>query len=135
MYFSKIVSTGSYLPEKIISNDDLSKVVDTNDEWIVSRSGIGNRRFSHDENTSRLAANAARNILGKINKSPEEVDLIIVASVSADYITPSVACLVQAEIGAVNAVAFDVNAACTGFVFALSTADKFKAEYIEMRLL
>ena len=125
MYFSKIVSTGSYLPEKIISNDDLSKVVDTNDEWIVSRSGIGNRRFSHDENTSRLAANAARNILGKINKSPEEVDLIIVASVSADYITPSVACLVQAEIGAVNAVAFDVNAACTGFVFALSTADKF----------
>lgn len=125
MYFSKIVSTGAYVPEKTVTNDDLSKIVDTNDEWIVSRSGIGNRHFSEDENTSVLASKAAKEILKKINKDPKEIELIVVATVSPDYTTPSVACLVQAEIGAENALAFDVGAACSGFVFGLSVADKF----------
>lgn len=125
MYFSKIISTGVYVPERIVTNDDLSRIVDTNDEWIVSRSGIGNRHFSADENTSHLASKAAKNILEKINKDPKEIELIIVATVSADYTTPSVACLVQAQIGAENAVAFDIGAACSGFVFGLSVADKF----------
>jgi 3-oxoacyl-(acyl-carrier-protein) synthase III len=125
MYFSKIISTGAYVPEKIVTNDDLSKIVDTNDEWIVSRSGIGNRHFSSDENTSDLASEAAKRMLQKINKDPKEIELIVVATVSADYTTPSVACLVQAQLGAENAVAFDINAACSGFVFGLSVADKF----------
>ncbi|HCT65613.1 MAG TPA: 3-oxoacyl-ACP synthase [Lachnospiraceae bacterium] len=125
MYFSKIISTGAYVPEKTVTNDDLSKIVDTNDEWIVSRSGIGNRHFSSDENTSDLASEAAKRILQKINKDPKEIELIVVATVSADYTTPSVACLVQAQLGAENAVAFDINAACSGFVFGLSVADKF----------
>lgn len=125
MYFSKIVSTGAYVPERVVTNDDLSKIVDTNDEWIVSRSGIRNRHFSEDENTSVLASKAAKEILKKINKDPKEIELIVVATVSGDYTTPSVACLVQAEIGAENALAFDVGAACSGFVFGLSVADKF----------
>ncbi len=125
MYFSKILSTGSYLPAKNVTNSDLSNFVDTNDEWIVSRSGIENRRFSVDENASQLAIKAAEIILKKAGRKPEDVELIITATVSADYVTPSVACLVQGRIGASKAVAFDVNAACSGFIFALSIADKF----------
>lgn len=125
MAFSKILFTGAYVPENIIKNDDLAKIVDTNDEWIRSRSGIAQRHFCNEENTSDIAANAAKDILKKGNINPEEIELIIVATICADYITPSVACLVQAEIGAVNAVAFDMNAACSGFIFAMSTADKF----------
>ncbi|MGL4789971.1 MAG: beta-ketoacyl-ACP synthase III, partial [Anaerotignaceae bacterium] len=125
MKFSKIVSTGAYVPERIVTNDDLAQIVDTTDEWIVSRSGIGNRRFSDEENTSDLASKAAKSIIEKGSINPEEIELIIVATVSPDYTTPSVACLVQDYIGAKNAVAFDVGAACSGFVFAMSVADKF----------
>ncbi len=125
MNFSRIVSTGSYLPPQIISNDRLAEIVETNDEWIVSRTGIGNRRFSQGENTSDVASKAAKVILERAGKSAEDVELLIVATVSPDYATPSTACLVQAKIGAENAVAFDIGAACSGFIFAFSIADKF----------
>jgi 3-oxoacyl-[acyl-carrier-protein] synthase-3 len=125
MIYSKIKAVGAYVPEHIVTNDDLSKIVDTNDEWISSRSGIRRRHFSTGENTSDLAAKAAEVILKKAGVKAEEIELIVVASVSPDYATPSVSCLVQAKIGAVNAVAFDIGAACSGFVFGLSTADKF----------
>ena len=125
MYFSKILYTGKYVPEKIVSNNDLSNIVETNDEWIVSRTGIGKRHVSLWENTSDIAAKAAELILNKGNIDPLKIELIIVATVSPDYITPSTACLVQSKINAKDAIAFDVNAACSGFVYALSIADKF----------
>ena len=125
MIFSKIKSTGYYVPEKIITNNILSQYVDTSDEWIRSRSGIEKRHFSEGENTSDIAAKAALDILKNGNINPLDIDLIIVATVSPDYTTPSVSCLVQSKIGAFNAVAFDLNAACSGFIFAVSTADKF----------
>lgn len=125
MIFSKVKCTGYYVPEKIVTNDMLSKYVDTSDEWIRSRSGIEKRHFSEGENTSDIAAKAAMNILENGNINPADVELIIVATVSPDYTTPSTACLVQSKIGAVNAVAFDLSAACSGFIFGVSTADKF----------
>ncbi len=125
MYFSKISATGSCAPDKIVTNDDLSKIVDTNDEWIVSRSGIKRRHFSSGENASDLATGAAEEIIKRSGIDPLDIELIIVATVSADYTTPSTACLVQANIGAANAVAFDVGAACAGFMFGLSVADKY----------
>ena len=125
MIFSKIKCTGSYVPEKIVTNDMLSQYVDTSDEWIRSRSGIEKRHFSEGENTSDIAAKAAINILKNGNIDPLDIELIIVATVSPDYTTPSTACLVQSKIGAVNAVAFDLSAACSGFIFGVSTADKF----------
>lgn len=125
MYFSKIVSTGAYAPKNIVTNNDFAKIIETNDEWIVSRTGIGNRRFSLGENTSDIASKAAEMALERAGKKAEEIDLIIVATVSADFNTPSTACLVQSNIGAKNAVAFDLGAACSGFIFAMLTADKF----------
>ena len=125
MYFSKIIATGACVPDMIVTNDDLAKIVDTNDEWISSRSGIKRRHFSKGENTSDIATGVAKELIQKAGIDPLDIDLIIVASVSADYTTPSTACLVQGNIGAVNAVAFDVGAACSGFIFGLSIADKY----------
>ncbi len=125
MIFSKIKCTGSYVPGKIVTNDMLSQYVDTSDEWIRSRSGIEKRHFSEGENTSDIAAKAAIDVLKNGNIDPLDIELIIVATVSPDYTTPSTACLVQSKIGAVNAVAFDLSAACSGFIFGVSTADKF----------
>lgn len=122
---TKIVSTGACVPEQIITNDDLAKIVDTSDEWIVQRTGIRERRISSGDNTSSLAIGTARMVLERAKVDPKEVDLIIVASVTPDYGTPSLACMVQKELGAVNAVAFDVVAACSGFLFGLSVADKY----------
>lgn len=125
MIKTRIISTGASVPEQVITNDDLSKIVDTSDEWITQRTGIKKRHISGGENTSHFAINTARQVLERAEVAAEDVDLIIVASVTADYGTPSLACMVQKEIGAVNAVAFDVNAACSGFMFALSIADKY----------
>ena len=125
MYFSKLIATGSCVPAQVITNDRLSEMVDTSDEWIQSRSGIGKRHFSTGENASDLAIGTAKDVLRKCDIRPEDIELIIVATVSGDYTTPSVACLVQAAIGATNALAFDISAACSGFVFGLSVADKF----------
>ena len=122
---TRIISTGSYVPEQIITNDDLARVVDTSDEWIAQRTGIKQRHISSGENTSVLAINTARQLLERAGTTADKVELIIVASVTADYGTPSIACMIQKEIGASNAVAFDVVAACSGFMFALSIADKY----------
>lgn len=125
MITSKIVATGAGLPEQIITNDDLAKIVDTSDEWISQRTGIKERRISSGENLSVLASRAAKQIIERAGIEAEEIDLIIVATCTADYGTPCLACMVQKEIDAVNAVAFDVTAACSGFLFATSVADKF----------
>ena len=125
MNSSKLLYTGSYVPEQVITNEDISKIVDTDDEWIFSRSGISRRHIAEKENTSDLAAKAAMRILEKGNISPEQIELLIVATLSGDFATPSTACLVQGKIGAVNAMAFDINAACSGFLFGLSMADKY----------
>ena len=121
----KIKGTGSYRPVQVWDNDKLSHMMDTSDEWITQRTGIKKRHISGGENTSHFAINTARQVLERAEVAAEDVDLIIVASVTADYGTPSLACMVQKEIGAINAVAFDVNAACSGFMFALSIADKY----------
>ncbi len=125
MYDSKILAFGKCMPEKRIANDDLSRLVETSDEWIYSRTGIRERRISAGENTSDLCSEAALKAVLNAGISPLDIDLIIVATMTPDYSTPSTACVVQKNIGAEKAVAFDLNAACSGFVFALSAADKF----------
>lgn len=125
MITTRIISTGASVPGQIITNNDLARIVDTSDEWISQRTGIKQRRISAGENTSELAIRTARMVLERADVSSQEVDLIIVASVTPDYGTPSLACMIQKEIGADNAVAFDVVAACSGFMFALSIADKY----------
>lgn len=122
---TRIIATGAYAPEQVVTNDDLAKVVDTSDEWIVKRTGIKERHISSGENTSALAVKTARQIIEKAGIEAYTLDLIIVASVTSDYGTPATACIVQNEIGASNAVAFDISAACSGFMFALSIADKY----------
>ena len=118
---SKISATGHYLPEQVISNDDLSKIMDTSDEWISKRTGIRSRHISKDENTSDLSSKAAVKILQNGKITADQLDFIIVATMTPDALSPSTACLVQEKIGAVNAFCFDINAACSGFVYALST--------------
>lgn len=118
----EIKGFGSYVPKHVVTNDDLSKIVDTNDEWISTRTGIKERRISQGEDTSVLATSAAENAMKKANISAEDIDLIIVATVSPDCFCPSVSCIVQKNIGAKNAMAFDINAACSGFIFAFQTA-------------
>lgn len=125
MYNARIVAFDSYVPKTIVTNDDLSKIVDTNDEWISTRTGVKERRVSTSENTSDLCIEAGRSILDKTGIMPEEIDLIIVATITPDYSTPSTACLVQAGIGAKNAFCFDLSAACSGFVYGMSVAEKF----------
>ena len=125
MITSRIVGTGSYVPEQIVTNDDLAKIVETNDEWIRTRTGIRQRRIAISEGTSDLAAKAAERAIEQAGIKPEEIDLIILATSSQDYCFPSGACEVQGRVGAVNAVCYDLSAACTGFVFALNTAQAF----------
>ncbi len=125
MTTSRIVGTGSYVPEQIVTNDDLAKIVDTNDEWIRTRTGIRQRRLVTEEGTSQMAAKAGERALEQAGVKPEEIELLILATSSQDYCFPSGACEVQAMIGAVNAVCYDLSAACTGFVFALNTAHAF----------
>ena len=126
MKYSRIIGTGAYLPEKILSNADLEKMVDTSDQWIVERTGIRARRLAAEgQGTADLAAQAARAALESAHLSANALDLIIVATTTPDQIFPSTACLVQARLGNKGAVAFDVQAACTGFVYGLAIADKF----------
>ena len=123
---AKIIGHGSYLPEKILTNAMLEKMVDTSDEWITSMTGIKSRHIAReDEYTSDIAMIAAKRALDSSGLEADEVELIIVASVTPDMMTPSVSCMVQSAIGASNAVAIDVNSACSGFIFALSTANAF----------
>ncbi len=125
MFCSKIIGFESYTPENIITNDDLSNIVETSDEWIYTRTGISKRCLTTKENTSDFAINVSKKLIENANISPKDIDLIILATITPDYLTPSTACIVQGAIGATNALAFDINAACSGFVYALSTADKF----------
>ncbi|NCB91305.1 MAG: ketoacyl-ACP synthase III [Clostridia bacterium] len=122
---TRIVGTGSSLPANNISNDQLSSIVETSDEWISSRTGIRNRRIVKEETGASMAVNAAKAALENSGVAPEEIDLIIVATCSSDWQFPSTACIVQKEIGAVHAVAFDISAACSGFLFALNTAHAY----------
>lgn len=108
-----------------MTNDDLSKIVETNDEWIRSRTGIGERRIATEDSTSDMAAKAAARAIEQAGITPEEIDLILLATSSPDFCFPNGACEVQAKIGAIHAACYDISAACTGFVFALSTAHAF----------
>ena len=118
----KIKGTGSYLPEKIISNHDLEKMVDTSDEWIKERTGISKRHIMEKENVSYMAYKAADNALKNAGINAADVDLIIVSTICSKHLLPCSACEVQKMIGAYNATCFDMNAACTGFIFAYNTA-------------
>lgn len=126
MIYSRIIGSGSFLPEKVLSNFDLEKMVDTSDEWIVERTGIRQRHVaSEGETTADIATKAALEAMKAAGISKGDVDLIIVATTTPDRIFPSTACLVQDRLDIHGCAAFDVQAVCTGFVYALSIADKF----------
>lgn len=122
---SRIIGTGSYVPERIVTNDDLAKIVETDDEWIRSRTGIHERRIALEEGTSHMAIEAAKRAIENAGIAAEDIDIIILGTSSPDHCFPAGACEVQAAIGAVNAVAFDISAACSGFLFALNTVQAF----------
>lgn len=126
MSYARITGTGSYLPERIMTNADLEKIVDTTDQWIRERTGITQRHIAaDDEFTVDLAEKAARNALQMAGRTPADIDLIIVATTTPDRVFPSTACLLQQRLDIHGCCAFDVQAVCTGFVYALSIADKF----------
>lgn len=123
---AKIIGVGSYLPEKILTNFDLEKMVDTSDEWITRRVGIKERHISReDEFTSDMAKIAAERALEKSGLNPEDIDLVLCSTVSAEMVTPTVSCIIQNKLGLINSAAMDLNAACTGFVSAIIVAHQF----------
>ena len=122
---SRICGTGSALPKREVTNEELSRLMDTSDEWIRSRTGIRSRHLAVEEGLTELAADAASQALSEAGIEPGDLDMILAATLSADKILPSLACELQRELGAVHAVAFDINAACAGFLFALQTADAY----------
>ncbi len=124
----RIAGTGSYLPEKVMTNEDLATLVDTSDEWITTRTGIKERRIAaEDQFTSHLASEAAKAACEQAGIAPEDLELIIVATITPDTLTPSTACYVQEQLGAEKAVAFDVSAACSGFLYAMEIAQSLIA--------
>ncbi|HWT76832.1 MAG TPA: 3-oxoacyl-ACP synthase, partial [Mobilitalea sp.] len=125
MQHAIIAGTGSYVPEQIMTNDDLTKLVDTSDEWIVTRTGIKERRISTGENTSDLAYEAAVRALKNAGMDAKEIDLVICATVTPDSFMPAVACIVQDRLGAKKAAAFDLTAACTGLIYAMAVGSAF----------
>jgi 3-oxoacyl-[acyl-carrier-protein] synthase-3 len=125
MKHAVIIGTGSYVPDNTITNDDMAKLVETSDEWIFSRTGIKQRHISTGENTSDLAYQASKKALEQAGITASELDLIICATITPDSYMPSVACIVQHRLDAVKAVAFDLSAACTGFVYATAVAASF----------
>lgn len=131
-----IIGVGSYLPERIVTNHELEKMMDTSDEWITSRTGIKERRIAEpNDTTAGLAIKASRKALENAGVKPEELDLIILTTCSKDMIIPASACIVQDQLGAVNAAAFDLEAGCTGFVYALTIAGQFIATGAMKRIL
>lgn len=124
---ARIIGTGSCLPALTVSNHDLEKIMDTTDEWIKSRTGIEKRHIAVEETTTSLAVDAAKAALADADIKPEELDMILVGTISPDHYFPSTACNVQKALGAVNATAFDISAACSGFLFALGMADAYMA--------
>jgi 3-oxoacyl-[acyl-carrier-protein] synthase-3 len=133
---SRIISTGSYLPEKVLTNSDLEKMVDTSDEWITERTGIKERRIAEeDQSASDLAVEASKLAIERAALKADDIDMIIVATVTGDMPFPSTACFLQDKLNAVNAVGFDINAACSGFIYALYIADSFIKSGIHERIL
>ena len=125
MIWSRIVGTGGYLPPKVVTNDDLAKQMDTSDEWIRTRTGIRQRHIAEpSQASSDLGVEASRAALAAARIAPREIDLIIVATATPDYIFPSTACIMQAKLGIKGCAAFDIQAVCSGFVYALVIADK-----------
>lgn len=123
---ARIVATGSYVPEKILTNRDLEKQIDTTDQWIVERTGVRERRIAgKDEATSDLAFKAAESALKAAGMAPDQLDLIVVATATPDMFFPSTACIVQDKLKATRAAAFDLSAACSGFVYALSVGEQY----------
>lgn len=136
MLKSKIISTGSYVPEKVLTNYDLEKMVDTSDKWIRERTGIRERRIADkDQAASDLAYEASKVAIERAGLKPKDIDMIIVATVSGDMPFPSTACILQNKLGAKNAAAFDINAACSGFLYALYIADSFIKAKLHKRIL
>ena len=133
---ARIIGSGSYLPEKILTNQDLEKMVDTTDEWIVSRTGMKERRIAaEDEAASDLGVKAAKRVLESTKTPVEDIELILVATMSPDYISPSTASLIQAKLGAKAAAAFDLQAACTGYLYGLSAAKAYVEAGIYRKVL
>lgn len=122
MIAAKITATGAYVPERKVTNDDLARVMDTSDEWIRSRTGIGSRHVAVGESTSHMAVKAATDVLSRSGCRAEDIQFIIVATGTPDHLFPNMACLVQEGIGASHAFCFDLNAACSGFLYSLSVA-------------
>lgn len=134
----RIVSTGMYVPEKVLTNEDLEKMVDTSDEWITERTGIKRRHIVDDPNisTSDLATRAAKMALERAKVSPEEIDLVLTGTATPDYMFPATGCIVQGNIGAKNAFAFDIEAGCSSFIYALSIATGYmKSGFIKRALV
>jgi 3-oxoacyl-[acyl-carrier-protein] synthase-3 len=126
MIYSRIAGTGRYLPERILTNADLEKIVDTTDEWIKTRTGVERRHVAaDDQNTSDLCLNAAKQAMESAGITADEIDLIVIGTTSPDLIFPNIATIVQQKLGIHGCPAFSVEAACTGFIYALSTVDKF----------
>jgi 3-oxoacyl-[acyl-carrier-protein] synthase-3 len=124
--YSRILGTGSYLPEKVLANSDLEKLVDTSDEWIFTRTGIRQRHVAADDQfASDLALIASRRAMDAAGVGPDDIDLVIVATTTPDMVFPSTACLLQSKLGMTSGAAFDLQAVCSGFVYALATADNF----------
>lgn len=133
---ASILGTGSCLPQRKLTNFDLEKMVETSDEWITTRTGIQTRRIAgKGEENYRLAAAAARNAMDMACVGPKEIDLIVVGTITPHTIMPSCACFVQTEIGADNAFAYDINAACSGYLYGLDLADKYIADREDMKIL
>ncbi|HUO56826.1 MAG TPA: beta-ketoacyl-ACP synthase III [bacterium] len=130
------LGTGSYLPERIMTNKDMEKIVETSDEWIVTRTGIRERRMAApDQTTSDMATEAAKKALASAGLKPTDLDLIILATITPDMPTPATACLVQTKLGAPQAAAFDISAACSGFVYGLTISKAFIESGIYKRIL
>jgi 3-oxoacyl-[acyl-carrier-protein] synthase III len=123
---ARIVGTGSYLPERVMTNFDLEKIVETNNEWIISRTGIEERRIAaDDQSTSDMATIAAQRAMEMAGITADDIDLIVLGTITGDYPWPATACIVQANLGAKNAYAYDISAACSGFLYAMSSANDF----------
>lgn len=136
MIKGRIIATGSYVPENVVTNHDLAKLVETSDDWIIERTGIRERRIvNSDQATSDLAYEAASLALKRAQLKPRDIDLIIVATITPDMPFPSTACILQARLGAKSAAAFDVNAACSGFIYGLHLANGFIKSGLHSRIL
>lgn len=132
----KVLGTGSYLPDYILTNDQLALSIDTSDQWITSRTGIKERRISQDEEDSDLATKAAEKAIQNSQIEKDNIELILVATLSSEYSTPSIACIVQKNLNIENAICMDINAACSGFIYALQTADCYmKAGIVQNALI